>query len=326
MAGSSRVGGAGGSDGPDEPGDTPTPRSGEPGKRSGSVPIDRAGSTPTNRSRVNRSGPAGSVRRERELARQRRERQQARRIAARERARRRQALLGAGLAVLLVVAAVAFLAFRGHDKSVPSAGGTPTSTAASSATPTASTTAAAAAGPCRYPAEGSAARNVGLPPATPVTTGSSTATLTTNRGVIRISLLRAQAPCTANALRYLAAKKYFDNTPCHRLTTGAGLKVLQCGDPTGSGSGGPGFTLPDENLKGATYRAGTVAMANTGQPGTGGSQFFLVYADSTLPPQYTPFGRITAGLDVLTAVAKAGTPGGDGKPTLPVQIRTLRVT
>jgi peptidyl-prolyl cis-trans isomerase B (cyclophilin B) len=122
----------------------------------------------------------------------------------------------------------------------------------------------------------------------------------------------------------LAAQKYFDKTSCHRLTSG-GLSVLQCGDPTGTGSGGPGYQFADENLTGATYKAGTVAMANAG-PGTNGSQFFLVYKDSQLGPQYTPFGRITSGLSVLTDIAKKGsTPPNDGKPKQSVTIETFTV-
>ena len=138
-----------------------------------------------------------------------------------------------------------------------------------------------------------------------------TARVVTNCGTIIVALDGKHAPHTVNSFSFLASKGYFTNTPCHRLTT-SGIFVLQCGDPTGSGSGGPGYTLPDENLKGATYPAGTVAMANTGQPHTGGSQFFFVYANTNLPPQYTPFGHVTAGLDVLTRIAKAGTNNANG--------------
>ena len=158
------------------------------------------------------------------------------------------------------------------------------------------------------------------------TTGVSTVTLATDRGDIVFEMDSAEAPCTANNLRSLAHFRYFDATPCHRLTT-QGIQVLQCGDPSGTGSGGPGYQFADENLEGATYPRGTVAMANAG-PGTNGSQFFLVYGDSTLPPNYTPFGRITAGLEVLDAVAKAGSDDsnglGDGKPKAPITISTLR--
>lgn len=156
-----------------------------------------------------------------------------------------------------------------------------------------------------------------------------TARVVTNCGTIIISLFGKHARHTVNSFAFLSRKGYFDDTPCHRLTT-TGIFVLQCGDPTGSGTGGPGYTIPDENLTGATYPAGTVAMANTGQPHTGGSQFFLVYANTDLPPQYTPFGRITAGLDVLTRIAKAGSDNfngpGDGHPTQPVVIESFAVT
>ena len=133
----------------------------------------------------------------------------------------------------------------------------------------------------------------------------------------------AKAPCTVNSLRSLAHFSYFDKTVCHRLTSQS-IFVLQCGDPSGDGTGGPGYRFADENLEGATYPRGTVAMANSG-PGTNGSQFFLVYKDSQLPPDYTPFGRITAGLDVIDKVAAAGsTPPGDGEPKTAVTIQTLR--
>ena len=243
-----------------------------------------------------------STRREKELARLRAERQAARRAAEIARRKRRNAIIASTLAVLVVVGAVAFLVTRGGDKK--------------------STPPVAAAGTCTYTKEGDASKPVDLPPATPVATGPVSATMTTDQGVVGLSLDGAKAPCTTNALISLAAQKFYDNTPCHRLTSG-GLNVLQCGDPTGSGSGGPGYKYADENLTGATYPAGTVAMANSGA-GTNGSQFFLVYKDSQLDPNYTPVGTITSGLDVLTKVAAAGEdPDGDGKPKLPVTIQTF---
>jgi peptidyl-prolyl cis-trans isomerase B (cyclophilin B) len=155
------------------------------------------------------------------------------------------------------------------------------------------------------------------------------ATIVTNCGTIVVTLDGKDAPHTVNSFAFLAGKHFFDNTICHRLTT-SGIYVLQCGDPTGTGSGGPGYTIPDENLAGATYPAGTVAMANTGQPHTGGSQFFFVYRNTDLPPQYTPFGTITKGLDVLRRIAAAGTDGnsgsGDGAPVQPVVIESFTVT
>jgi len=181
---------------------------------------------------------------------------------------------------------------------------------------------------CAYSPTGQpAARSVGKPPTRASQLGTSIATLTTNQGAIVIKLDAAKAPCTVNSFVYLADKKYFDSTPCHRLTT-AGIFVLQCGDPTGTGSGGPGYQFADENLSGAVYPAGTVAMANGG-PGTNGSQFFLVYADTTLAPNYTPFGTITGGLAVISKVAAAGSDNsngqGDGKPKVPVQITNVTV-
>jgi peptidyl-prolyl cis-trans isomerase B (cyclophilin B) len=155
------------------------------------------------------------------------------------------------------------------------------------------------------------------------------ARVVTNCGTIIISLDGKRAPHTVNSFAFLAGKGYFTNTPCHRLTT-AGIFVLQCGDPTGTGTGGPGYTIPDENLAGATYPAGTLAMANTGQPHSGGSQFFFVYADTKLQADYTPFGHVTAGLDVLTRIAKAGSDNsngqGDGHPVQPVVIESFTVT
>jgi peptidyl-prolyl cis-trans isomerase B (cyclophilin B) len=167
------------------------------------------------------------------------------------------------------------------------------------------------------------------PPPLTIAKTTYTARIVTNCGTIIVTLFGKKAPHTVNSFAFLSQKGYFTDTPCHRLTT-SGIFVLQCGDPTGLGTGGPGYTLPDENLKGATYPAGTVAMANTGQPHTGGSQFFLVYANTQLQPQYTPFGRITAGLDVLKRIAKAGTNNsngpGDGHPLQPVVIESFAVT
>src|SRR5512141_100041 len=136
-------------------------------------------------------------------------------------------------------------------------------------------------------------------------------TLFTNCGKIVITTDGVKAPVTLTALTALAKANYFDNSLCHRLTT-QGLFVLQCGDPTATGTGGPGFTFKDENLPKNVvnnYPAGTVAMANSG-PSTNGSQFFLVYADTTLAPSYTIWGQITKGLNIVKAVAAAGVVGG----------------
>jgi peptidyl-prolyl cis-trans isomerase B (cyclophilin B) len=153
-----------------------------------------------------------------------------------------------------------------------------------------------------------------------------TFTFETNCGNIVVTTVGAKAPITITQLTTLAKGGYFDNSLCHRLTT-QGLYVLQCGDPTATGSGGPNFTYGDENLPEATvnnYPAGTVAMANSG-PGTNGSQFFLVFADTTLGANYTIWGTITQGLDIVKAIAKAGVKGGaaDGPPKQPIAINRV---
>jgi peptidyl-prolyl cis-trans isomerase B (cyclophilin B) len=142
-------------------------------------------------------------------------------------------------------------------------------------------------------------------------------TLDTNCGKIVITLKKLKAPITVTQLTTLARAGYFDGSLCHRLTT-QGLFVLQCGDPTATGRGGPGFAFADENLPNAVknnYPEGVVAMANSGAA-TNGSQFFLVYGNTTLEPNYTIWGSITEGLDIIKAVANAGVKGGgaDGSP------------
>ena len=149
----------------------------------------------------------------------------------------------------------------------------------------------------------------------------------TPQGDITVKALTAAAPCTTFSFRYLAEHGYYDDTHCHRLTTQR-LWVLQCGDPTGTGSGGPGYSFNDENLAGATYPAGTVAMANAG-PNTNGSQFFFTWQDTKLRPDYTPFGVVTSGMDVLQKIAAAGEDDqnapGDGYPNDYVLFRNVHV-
>ena len=175
-----------------------------------------------------------------------------------------------------------------------------------------------------------AAPAVELPNAGITESNKASITFTTNQGEIVIETTPALAPLTVNAIAALAQKNYFDNTICHRLTT-EGIFVLQCGDPTGTGTGGPGFNIPDENLPQPidnNYPAGTVAMANAGLPGTSGSQFFLVYQDTTLGPDYTIWGSITSGLDILQTIASAGVVdgGADGAPLTGVTIESTKVT
>ena len=153
-----------------------------------------------------------------------------------------------------------------------------------------------------------------------------TITLTTNCGEIQIEADGINAPLTVISMSYLANKGFFDNSPCHRVTN-QGIFVLQCGDPSGKGFGGPLYTAPDENLPKGTgniYPAGSVAMANTG-PNTNGSQFFIIYDDnSRLAPNYTLWGRVIKGLEIVKAVAAMGSdnshPAGGGVPNQPITI------
>ncbi len=166
------------------------------------------------------------------------------------------------------------------------------------------------------------------PIAKPFTKLPKTFTLNTNCGTIVITTVGNKAPWTLTEMSTLAKAGYFDGSLCHRLTT-AGIYVLQCGDPTATGTGGPGFSYPDENLPANAlnnYPAGTVAMANSG-PGTNGSQFFLVFADTTLGPDYTIWGKITKGLEIVQAIAKAGVKGGgsDGTPNTKIALTKVRV-
>ncbi len=261
-----------------------------------------------------------SSKRQREIARRRAERQSARRAerAARRRKRNLMSLGVFGLVLLLVVGIwAAPKLFDDEDKLNPLA--EPSSSASASAKP----------GECAYtPREDEAPKNApGLPPAKADLTLAEKATITFASGKVELDLLPAKAPCTVGSFAYLAAKNFFDGTSCHRVTTSPGLTVVQCGDPTATGTGGPGYSFTDENLTGATYKRGTLAMANSG-PNTNGSQFFLVVKDSQLPPNYTPWGTITGGLDVLDKIIAAGVQGGgqDGKPAKPVTIKDFTVS
>jgi serine/threonine protein kinase len=194
---------------------------------------------------------------------------------------------------------------------------------------------------CQYlPSSDAAASTVNPPDAGSVSTDPARIgmNIVTNRGKIGLQLANNESPCTVNSFVSLAQQKFFDGTQCHRLTTSPGLSVLQCGDPKGDGTGGPGYQFADEYpadqyppgdpaLKHPVrYPQGTVAMANAG-PNTNGSQFFLVYRDSQLPPAYTVFGTIdAAGLATLDKIAAAGVGGGgdDGTPATEVTIRSVR--
>jgi peptidyl-prolyl cis-trans isomerase B (cyclophilin B) len=156
------------------------------------------------------------------------------------------------------------------------------------------------------------------------------ATLVTNCGAIRMQLDGKAAPQTVASFLFLARKGFFDDSPCHRLTT-SGLYVLQCGDPTGTGTGGPGYGFGIENApKSGNYPTGTVAMARSTSPNSNGSQFFLVYQDTALPTNgggYSIFGKVTKGLDIVKALARGGVAGGgsDGAPAQAISILHVSV-
>jgi peptidyl-prolyl cis-trans isomerase B (cyclophilin B) len=254
----------------------------------------------------------------RENARRRLERQIQRRQEASRARRRRNLITAAAFGVILVVGAVFLLVTQLSDNSTP---------AAAAPTPSASASTAAAKGDCTYTKGTEAAtKDAGSPANGKVaTTGTATVSVVTNQGPMTFTLDRAKAPCTVNSFVYLAGKKYFDNTPCHRVTTGATFGVLQCGDPAGTGSGGPGYSFADELDANGKYTRGVLAMANSGA-NTNGSQFFIVYKPTQLDPNYTIFGTVTKGIEVVDKVAKGGAAtGDDGKPKLPITITSMSV-
>jgi peptidyl-prolyl cis-trans isomerase B (cyclophilin B) len=182
---------------------------------------------------------------------------------------------------------------------------------------------------CDYPADpAGAAKEVETPGTEAPDTGDVAVTIGTTVGDLQATLDRAKTPCTVNSFVSLAEQGYFDDVPCHRMTT-AGIFVLQCGDPSGTGAGGPGYSFGDELEGTETYGAGTLAMANAG-PDTNGSQFFIVYADSQLPPAYTVFGSVDdAAVATVEEVAKKGVDNangqGDGAPKQDVTIESVSV-
>jgi peptidyl-prolyl cis-trans isomerase B (cyclophilin B) len=267
--------------------------------------------------------------RQRAAARARLEREMADRAAKAHQRRRLQAIIGAAAGVLLVVAGSvwAIVALGGDDGK--------------------SGTSGSAAAMCTWtelpqnerPPQ---VKDVGLPPTTVTKSGTQTMTIDTSVGQITAKVDASAAPCTAASFTHLASKNFFNNTKCHRLVT-EGLKVLQCGDPSATGKGyretdgigGPSYRFAEENLptdKRPPYPAGVIAMANSGQPGSTGSQFFIVYGDSQLNPDYTVVGTITNGLDLVEQVGAAGhdnafaQQAGGGHPKKEVVIKSLTMS
>lgn len=256
---------------------------------------------------------ATTTRRQRELARARWERQQQRRQEGKRKSRQRQKILAAAVSVALIATLAVFVTdWVGGDEE-------PEETLDASGAPVL----------CQYnPVEGvdTGGKVAALPPSTAAVTGTYTATITTNQGEIVMDLEPAAAPCTVNSFVHLAQSGFYDATTCHRMLVDAGQNILQCGDPTATSQGGPGYQFADENLDGAAYTAGVVAMANSGA-NTNGSQFFMVYSDSGFDPNYTPFGRITSGLDILEQIAAGGVTGENNDiPVTEVEIQSVTIT
>lgn len=257
----------------------------------------------------------------REAAQRHLQRQLERRAVEARKRRRTLGIVLASLAVVVVVGAVLLISgvFAGDDDTDAAGGAGDGATTAPVVD--------GSDGTCDFTeATRGETTDVGTPPAEVPTSGTAELTMTTNAGPIGLTLDQATAPCASASTVHLAQQGFFDGTPCHRLTSG-GLSVLQCGDPSGTGTGGPSYEFPTQVTGAETYPRGTLAMANAGQ-GTDGSQFFLVYADSQLSPDYTVVGTIDeAGLETLDAIAAAGIEGGapDGAPAEPVTIETVTV-
>ncbi|WP_320067976.1 peptidylprolyl isomerase [Micromonospora sp. RTGN7] len=269
--------------------------------------------------------------RQRAAAKARLQRNMAAQSARARKRRQTQAIVGAGAALLLVVAGTVWLATTlgdDDDKSQDTAAGDGVVQCAFT----------------EVPKEGrpKQIKDVGMPPAQQANTGVQTLTMDTNLGPITAKVDRSASPCTAASFTHLASKGFFDNSKCHRLVT-EGIKVLQCGDPSATGkgwretdgTGGPAYRLTEENLptdKRPAYPDGVIAMANSGQPGSTGSQFFIVYGDSQLEPKYTVLGTITGGMEIVKDVAKAGDDkafaqqAGGGHPKKEVVIKKLTMS
>ncbi|WP_127783207.1 peptidylprolyl isomerase [Rhodococcus sp. X156] len=281
----------------------------------------------------------------RQAAKRKLERQLERRAV---RAKRRRQLtvaftaIGVVLAIGVVALVVVLTRGGGDDNTTAAPPTTEEAPAEGAPLPAARSAALPATVDCSYPASGEASKPNTPPQSTGVSTqGVAAVKMATTQGDLGLSLDRALSPCTVNSFVSLANQQYFNDTPCHRLVT-SGIYVLQCGDPTGQGTGGPGYGFGNEfptdqyaaddaaAQAAAIYPRGTIAMANSGQPNSNGSQFFLLYKDSPLPPQYTVFGTVDEpGLAVLEKIAAGGDDGsisaGGGAPATPVTITSMTV-
>ncbi len=269
----------------------------------------------------------------REAARRQLQRQLERR-AEEARKRRRNTLVGvAAFTVVVLVLGVLFLsgAFDDDDAADPIA------------EPEASTEPETPA--CSYAPgnpENPNLSDVGVPPEPDGSSTPIVLDVVSTQGPFQMTLDPTAAPCAANSMKYLAENAFFDGSPCHRLVNSEVFGVLQCGDPTGTGSGGPSYSYvaepasvaalaPSPDGASAIYPRGSVAMAQGGDPPTIGSQFFIAFQDTQLPPEYTLVGTITSGIEVIDAVAAGGNDGsfeataGGGAPLIPITLTAVTV-
>jgi len=262
----------------------------------------------------------------REAAKRKLQRQLARREEREKVRRRRVIILGAVAAVLVVAGGVWFATSRGGSDNAAS------DDSSASATDATGTTESTPSTPCTYPASGKAAREVTAPTNTsPANTGTVDVDMTLNGTKFTATLDRKAAPCTVNSFLSLASQGFYDDTDCHRLTKSAELNILQCGDPSGKGNGGPGYTFENENAENTAYPVGTLAMANSGSDstsgaGTNGSQFFIVYGKTVPAGSYTVFGKVSPeGMKVVDAIAAKGVEKNaqSGKPVAEAKITSI---
>ncbi len=285
----------------------------------------------------------------RATARRKLERQLERR-AQQARRRRMLGIVGGSVAAVVVVAAVVFTVVSTNNEHKNTQASASASTTASAAAGSPSgipplppfKPAADVGANCQYVPSAEPASKPVKPPRqgkVPADPAQVSVSMMTDQGPVGLLLANNESPCTVNSFVSLAQQKFFDDTKCHRLTASPTSAVLQCGDPTGDGTGGPGYQFNNEYPttlytaddptahEPVIYPRGTLAMANAG-PNTNGSQFFMVYKDTQLPPEYTVFGKIQQdGLATLDKIAKGGVAGGgqDGQPATEVTIKSVRL-
>ncbi len=258
----------------------------------------------------------------REAAKRKLQRQLQRR-EEQDRARRQRLVIVGVVAAVLVIAGTVWFFVSGPTSSTAS-----DASSSTAADATGTDEASAPTTPCSYPAAGTAAKDVTAPTnLEPLNSGTVDSTIVLNGQDVPVSLNREIAPCGVNSFLSLASQGFYDNTSCHRLTVSEQLNILQCGDPSGKGNGGPGYSFATEVATDATYPVGTVALANAG-PDTNGSQFFIVYGTTTLSPEYTILGTVTGeGMKVVDEIAAQGVQNGaqDGPPVATTDIAKVTV-